>query len=162
MTSVSGLLGAAGMVLAGIGIFVGFYLFPSRPGVSLAIVTTTCVGVVGLLAFVRHVVFFRSDAARLGWATERPDWQFEVGFANLAFGLMGFLAGLGMPGPRVQAVVLIGYAAYLAQAALLHLYRYLTDAERSPGRLWRSVVGTLLFAGMLSVFAARALRGGPG
>lgn len=162
MTGAAGLLGAAGMALAGIGIFVGFSLLESRPGLSLAIVTTTCVGGVGLLAFVRHVVFFRSDAARLGWRTERPDFQFEVGFANLAFGLMGFLAGLGMPDPRVQAVVLIGYAAYLVQAALLHLYRYLTDAERSPARLWRSVVATLLYAGMMSVFAARALRSGLG
>ncbi|MBK6680706.1 MAG: hypothetical protein IPG53_12075 [Ignavibacteriales bacterium] len=45
-------------------------------------------GVVGILAFIRHVVFHKSDALRLGWEADRPDWMFEVGFANLAFGVI--------------------------------------------------------------------------
>ena len=149
----------AGMAVGGIGIFLGFYFLSSRPLTSLALVTGTCVGVVGILAFVRHVLFYRSDAARLGWETDRPDWQFEVGFANLAFGLMGFTVALCTPSFPAFFVVLLGYSAYLTQAALLHLYRYLTNPERSPALLWRSVIGTLLFAAMMSVFAVRAFRG---
>ena len=149
----------AGMAAATVGIFFGFLYLSADPAKALAIVTATGVGVVGVLAFVRHVVFHRSDAARLGWQAERPDWQFEVGFANLAFGLLGCAVAFRSPSYPAFFVVLLGYSAYLAQAAVLHLYRYLTDGERSPARLWRSVVATALFAVMLAIFAARAFRG---
>jgi hypothetical protein len=152
-------LGIISMVIAGIGIFWGFYYLSSRPLMSLTIVTMTCVGIVGILAFVRHVFFFRSDARRLGWQTDRPDWQFEVGFANLAFGIMGYIVAFGVSSFQTHFLVLLGYSVYLVQAALLHLYRYLTDTKRSPARLWRSVIATLLFAGMMIVFAVPAFRG---
>jgi len=89
---------------------------------------------------------------RLGWETDRPDWMFEVGFANLAFGFMGFLSVLAGRGALAQSVVLLGYALYLFQAACLHGYRYFTDAKKNPARLWRSCVATLLFAGMMVFF----------
>ncbi|MCX6911066.1 MAG: hypothetical protein NTY01_23905, partial [Verrucomicrobia bacterium] len=128
------------------------------PLTSIEIVTTTCVGIVGALAFVRHVVFHRSDAERLGWQTERPDWQFEVGFANLAFAIMGGLAAFGSSDFKVHGVVLLGYAVYLFQAAMLHLCRHVTGEKSSAARLWRSVVPTLLYAGMMTFFALFALR----
>ena len=149
----------ASMVIGSIGIFVGFYYLGSAPQLSLSIVTATTVGIVGVLAFVRHVVFHKSDAARLGWETDRPDWMFEVGFANLAFGLMALLVVFAGWGMQAQVVVLLGYAFYLFQAALLHAYRYFTDAERTRARLWRSVIATLLFAGMMAFFAIYALTG---
>lgn len=145
------------MAIGGVGIFCGFYFLSAAPGTSIAIVTVTTVGLVGILAFVRHVVFFRSDAERLGWQTDRPDWMFEVGFANLAFGLMGCWAGLATMDLKLCGVVLGGYGLYLFQAAMLHLYRYLTDERRSPARLWRSVIATLAYAGMMAFFAVRAL-----
>ena len=44
---------------------------------------------VGLLSFVRHAVFHRSDALRMGWDYgARNDFQLEVGFANLAWGVV--------------------------------------------------------------------------
>lgn len=154
----AGWLHFAGMAVAGLGIFFGFYYLPAAPRTALAIVTVTNVGVVGVLAFVRHVFFHRSDTERLGWQTDRPDWAFEVGFANLAFGLMGFLAGLGTREAAAPAIVLLGYSLYLLQAALLHLYRYLTDPKHSRARLWRSVVATLLYVAMMTFFAVHALR----
>ena len=45
----------------------------------------------------------------------------------------------------------------LAQASALHLYRYLTEGNRSQARLWRSVIATSLFAVLMLVSAARAL-----
>ena len=153
------LLHLTGMAVGGIGIFLGFCLLSSRPFTALALVTGTCVGVVGTLAFVRHVIFHRSDAARLGWQTDCPDWQFEVGFANLAFGLTGCLVALWLPSYPAFSVLLLAYSLYLGQAAALHFYRYLTDEHRSPARLWRSVIGTFLFAVMMAVFAVRAFRG---
>jgi len=150
------IISTLGILVGTVGLFLGFYFLGTAPHTSIRIVTFTTVGVVGVLAFVRHVFLFRSDAERLGWQTDRPDWVFEVGFANLAFGAMGLVAGLSSFGSEVQAVVILGYALYLFQAAMLHLYRYLTDARRSPARLWRSVVATLLFAGMMTFFGVRA------
>ena len=147
----------ASMVIGAAGIFLGFYYLGDDPLMALRIVTATTVGVVGVLAFVRHVIFHKSDAERLGWQTDRPDWMFEVGFANLAFGFMGLLAITPVLGKEAQIVVLLGYALYLAQAALLHGYRYFTDAVRSPARLWRSTIATLLYAGMMIFFALYAL-----
>lgn len=145
------------MITGAVGIFFGFYYLGEAPQTSLSIVTLTTVGIVGLMAFVRHVIFHRSDARRLGWETERPDWMFEVGFANLAFSIMAFMAVFGTVAIETQAVVLLGYAFYLFQAAMLHGYRYYTDAERSPSRLWRSFLFTLLYVGMMSFFAFYAL-----
>ena len=153
------IVGIAGMLAGGVGFFLGFYYLSDDPGTALGIVTLATVGVVGLLAFVRHVIFHRSDAARLGWETERPDWMFEVGFANLAFAVMAFVAVLARLGLRAQGLVLLGYGLYLLQAAALHGYRYFTDETKSPARLWRSCIATLLFAGMMLFFAFEALSG---
>jgi uncharacterized membrane protein YfcA len=153
----AGIISIVGMLVGTIGLFFGFFYLSHKPQTSLEIVTITTVGIVGILAFVRHVIFHKSDAKRLGWETERPDWMFEVGFANLAFGFMGFLSVLAEWDMHAQAVVLLGYALYLFQAACLHGYRYFTDEKKSPNRLWRSCLATLLFAGMMAFFALSAL-----
>jgi len=140
-----------------VGIYLGFYYLADDPNTALAIVTATTVGITGVIAFVRHVIFHKSDAKRLGWETDRPDWMFEVGFANLAFGVMGLLPVFLHWGGKAYALVLFGYALYLFQAALLHGYRYATDEKRSPARLWRSCLTTLLYAGMLAYFGSIAL-----
>ena len=153
------LLNLGGMAVGAVGIFIGFWLLSSAPLTALAVVTGTCVGVIGIMAFLRHVVFHREDAARMGWQTDRPDWQFEVGFANLAFGLPGLLVAIWLQSYPAFFVLLLCYSLYLAQAAVLHFYRYLTDGNRSAARLWRSVIGTSLFAALMLVFAYRALQG---
>jgi len=150
-------IGIASMLIGTIGIFVGFYYLSSNPQTSLSIMVVTTVGIVGILAFFRHVVFHKSDAKRLGWETDRPDWMFEVGFANLAFGVVALIAVGLKNGKAAQALILLAYAIYLFQAACLHGYRYFTDKEKSPARLWRSFLSTLLYAGMMSFFAIHAL-----
>jgi uncharacterized membrane protein YfcA len=150
-------IGWLSMAVGTAGIFLGFYYLGDSPQKSLEIMTISSVGIVGVLAFLRHVVFHKSDAARLGWVTERPDWMFEVGFANLAFGIVGFVVVLAPLGIHAQAAILLAYAIYLLQAGLWHGYRYFTDPVKSPARLWRSCLSTLLFAGMMSFFALHAL-----
>lgn len=146
-----------GMLAGTVGIFFGFFYLSNNPQMSLYIVTFTTVGITGVLGFVRHVIFHKSDAKRLGWETEKPDWMFEVGFANFAFGFMGIISVLAEWGMHVQAVVLLGYALYLFQAACLHGYRYFTDEIKSPARLRRSFLTTLLLACMMTFFALNAL-----
>ncbi len=144
-------------MVGAIGIFFGFYYLAKDAELAVKIVTFTTVGIVGTLAFVRHFVFHKSDAKRLGWETGRPDWMFEVGFANLAFGLMGLISVVTNLGIQTQALALLGYSIYLFQAAMLHGYRYFTDEIKSASRLWRSFLSTLLFAGMMAFFALRIL-----
>jgi len=145
----AGILGMTGMVVGSIGIFFGFYFLANKPLTSLEILTITTVGIVGVLAYIRHFIFHKSDAKRLGWETDRPDWIFEVGFANLAFGFMGIFSVVAQWGKFAMALTIFGYALYLFQAGCLHGYRYFTDEKKSPARLWRATIPTLLYAGMM-------------
>jgi hypothetical protein len=83
----------------------------------LAVVTPTAVG---LLAFVRHFHFHQSDAKG---ESIRPEFPYEVRFANLAFALVAFLAyfggwAVGACGPRLRPVSSAGGApAHLAVRA---------------------------------------------
>jgi len=146
-------------IVGGTGIFLCFGRMGDTGG-YMELLAITTVGIVGSLSFIRHVVFHTSDAKRMGWETDRPDWMFEVGFANLAFGFMGFLASLAHWGDRALVLIVLGYALYLFQAATLHLYRFLTDAKRSQARLWRSVVPATLYSGMMAWLAIAALSSG--
>jgi hypothetical protein len=150
-------IGLSGIAVSSVGIFFGFYYFFSDDlSTSIAIVTITTVGITGVLAFIRHVIFHKDDAKQLGWETERPDWMFEVGFANLAFGIGGLLAVLASLGVHAQAVALLAYAAYLFQAAGLHGYRYVTDETKNPVRLWRYCLLTALLAALMTFFGVQA------
>jgi hypothetical protein len=60
-------------------------------------------------------------------------------------------------GVKAQALVLLGYALYLFQAAMLHLYCYLRDEVRSRARLYRAVLLTLVMVAMMTFFAISAL-----
>jgi hypothetical protein len=150
---VAGIIQYISMFIGSVGIFIGFYYLGTNPDISISVVTLTTVGIVGILAFVRHVIFHESDAKRLGWETDRPDWMFEVGFSNLAFGIIALLSVMCNQGTNAQSLVLLGYAMYLLQAAVLHGYRYFTDGRKSQARLWRSCVSTFLYAGMMAFFS---------
>jgi hypothetical protein len=150
------LIGYLGMAAGTIGIFFGFF-YMNTLSTSTMIVTLTTVGIAGILAFIRHFFFHKSDAKRLGWETDRPDWMFEVGFANLGFGVAGLVAAIAGLSAAALAIVLLAYALYLTQAGLLHGYRYVTGPVRSPAKLWRSCVATLVYAFMMLFFAVRAL-----
>lgn len=158
MHSMAKLISIAGMVVGAVGIFFGFYFLARAPALALSIVTGTTVGIAGVLAFIRHVVFHRSDAARLGWETDQPDWMFEVGFANLAFGAMGLLtAGINLGGGDCtshRAARLLnlplsgGHAPWLS---VFHDCRAITDpALAQCGR-------HALYAAMMMFFAVHAL-----
>ncbi|MBA4393493.1 MAG: hypothetical protein C0407_08055 [Desulfobacca sp.] len=151
------IIGYISMLIGTVGIFFGFFYLSHHPNLSIQIITFCTVGIVGILAFVRHFIFQKSDAKRLGWETDRPEWVFEVGFANLAFGIIGILTSYWYYSAQTQAVIVLGYAIYLLQAGLLHGYIYFTDGKKSAARLWRSCAATLLYSGMMSFFALRIL-----
>jgi hypothetical protein len=113
-------------LIAGIfGVGVGISRLPDAAS-ALAVVTPTAVGLVGLLAFVRHFLFHQSDAKRLGWESIRPEFQYEVGFCQPGLrvgGLLGVLRRVGSGrtsccGPWLRPVSSAGgVAAHLAVRA---------------------------------------------
>ena len=146
----------AGFVAGAAGLSLGFARLPEEPAAVRA-AALGAVGGVGALAFVRHVLFARADAARIGWAAAGGSgFQLETGFANLGFAVAAAFAVLGNWGTGAYAAVTLGYGLYLAQAALLHL----RDARRPgyTGNIWTGVVGSLTIAACLLFFAAHALH----
>src|SRR3712207_7908415 len=124
-------------LIAGVfGVGVGISRLPDAAS-ALAVVTPTAVGLVGLLAFVRHFLFHKSDAKRLGWESIRPEFQYEVGFANLAFAVVAFLVYFGGWAVAAQVAVVLGYGLDLLQAALLP-NRPFVHGDGRPRRLVRS------------------------
>ncbi len=143
-------------LIAGIfGVWVGLSRLPDAAS-ALEIVTPTAVGLVGLLAFVRHFVFHESDAKRLGWESGRPEFQYEVGFANLAFALVAFLVYFGGWAVAAHVTVVLGYGLYLLQAAILHTWH----SVRGEGRLRRllqSALPALVFSLLVIYLAISAM-----
>jgi hypothetical protein len=143
-------------LIAGIfGVGVGIWRLPDAAS-ALAIVTPTAVGLVGLLAFVRHFLFHQSDAKRLGWESNRPEFQYEVGFANLAFALVAFLAYFGGWAVAAQVAVVLGYGLYLLQTALLHTWQSVYGEGRLR-RLLRSALPALVFSLLMIYLAVEAM-----
>jgi hypothetical protein len=143
-------------LIAGIfGVGVGIWRLPDAAS-AFAVVTPTAVGLVGLLAFFRHFVFHGSDAKRLGWESTGPEFQYEVGFANLAFALVAFLAYFGGWAVAAQVAVVLGYGLYLLQAALLHTWRSV-HREGRLRRLLQSALPALVFSLLMIYLAVNAM-----
>ena len=132
------------LVAGVLGLGVGFSRLPDAAS-ALAVATPTAVGLIGLLAFLRHFIFHESDAKRLGWESGRPEFQYEVGFANLAFALVAFWAYFGGWGVGAQAAVVLGFGLYLLQAALLHTWQSVRG-EGGLRRLLQSALPALVFS----------------
>ena len=154
--AVASALFAATIVTTIIGIFVTIYLLLSDPGLAYRVAAAVLVGVVGILSFLRHSVFYRSDQARMGWTQDRPEFQLEVGYANLAIGLIALMAAGLDWGPLACAISLLTYGTYLLCALLLHLYEVVYVVE-IRGRATKSVVNTAFFVAALYIFGFLAL-----
>ena len=143
-------------LIAGIfGVGVGIWRLPDAAS-ALAVVTPTAVGLVGLLAFVRHFLFHKSDAKRLGWESNRSEFQYEVGFANLALALVAFMAYFGGWALAAQVAVALGYGLYLLQAALLHTWQSVYGEGRLR-RLFQRALPALVFSLLMIYLAVEAM-----
>jgi hypothetical protein len=153
------LLMGATMVVSIIGIFIGiFFLFISTD-TAIRIASAVLVGGVGIISFVRHSIYYKSDQVRMGWRQDHPEFQLEVGYANLAFGIWGLVAA-AFNWILVCGVMLAIYATYLLCALFLHLYEahawedlHITG-HRS--RAIKSVISTGFFVVVLFGFAVVA------
>jgi hypothetical protein len=141
-----------------VGVAVAFYYLGDDDRAALTALTLAYAVVMGLLSWVRHVLAWKADAARLdveGQAT--PFFQWEVGFANGAFAIAGLMAVVFDWGVAAMAAAVLGYAAYLLQAALLNGRRYFSGESRTPARLWGSFVANAALCILVAVIAFTAL-----
>lgn len=138
----SALLMGLSYAVAGVGFFLTGLLDP--PSLEWAVLLG--VGGPTVAGFVRHVLLWRGDSARLGFATPDPSWMWEVGFANLAIAVAAVLTGLLDWGVGAQVAVLVTMGTYMAGATLVHVL----DRRRKGAAYTRN---PLLSIGMPLVYA---------
>jgi len=86
----------------------------------------------GLLAAYAHVFMGPETAQRIGWEPGSP-FQFEIGMANLSYGVLGvlsFWAGL-----RFKAATVIGWSILLLGCFVGHLLNYYETGNTAPYNL---------------------------
>jgi len=157
---IASFLFAATLVVTLVGIFSTIYYLFVDPLLAFRIAAGVLVGVVGILSFIRHSVFYQSDQARMGWHQDHPEFQLEVGYANLAIGMVALLAAGLNWGPLACGMMLLIYGIYLLCALLLHVHEALfaRDIRR---RAMKSVINTGIFVIVLLIFAGLALSASP-
>lgn len=88
------------------------------------------VGVGGLWGFIGHVFFADRVAAYIGWPQGSP-FQFEVGIANLAFGILGLLC-IRIRGDFWTATI-ISSSTFLLGDAYGHIRDIIVNGNYAPG-----------------------------
>ncbi|NPV62019.1 MAG: hypothetical protein HPY61_05205 [Methanotrichaceae archaeon] len=147
----------ATILTAAAGTFFGiFFLFISAE-TAIRVATALMVGVVGILSFLRHSIFYRSDQVRMNWMQENPQFQIEVGIANLSIGTIALVVSLLDWGAQACGITLMIYGLYI----LLTLVVHARDALHSPEKNKRPIAkigNSALFALILFGFAFFALQ----
>lgn len=88
------------------------------------------VGIASLIGFIGHVFFADRVAIDIGWATGSP-FQQEVGFANLAIGILGITC-IWFRGNYWVATV-IAATIFLWGAAYVHIMDLIVHSNYTPG-----------------------------
>lgn len=93
------------IIVGAAGLMSGYYVLSDNNIADAPdIVVVISVGAVGLFSFAGHLIFHEGDARRLGWESDKPYYQYEVGFAHLAFALAAFVAYFGNWGVAAKAM----------------------------------------------------------
>jgi hypothetical protein len=149
----------ATMASTTIGVILGIILLFINIDLAVRTAAAILVGVVGIISFVRHSVYYQSDQVRMGWRQDHPEFQIEVGYANLAVGIWALVAAVFSWG-LVCGVAIAIYATYLLCALLLHIFEAKAwedlhiPAHRS--RVIRSIISTGFFVVVLIGFCVVA------
>jgi hypothetical protein len=139
------------------GIFFGIYFLFTDVETAIRIATALMVGVVGILSFLRHSVFYQSDQARMGWTQDNPQFQIEVGLANLSIGVAALAASLLGWGSSAYGMALLIYGLYIFCALLLHIRDALPHPEKR-GHAMPRIANCAIFSLALLGFAFFALH----
>ena len=149
----------ASIVATVVGIFLAIFLLFVNPALAVTVALVVLVGSVGILSFFRHTIFFRSDQVRMGWTSDRPQFQMEVGYANLAIGVMALATAVFSWGMTAAAVSFFTYGFYLLGALAVHIRDVRMDRALKKKKM-PSIVNTAIFVVFLFLFGAVALMQG--
>jgi hypothetical protein len=142
-----------------IGLFIGYSkLFENNLDAAPDTITITSVGIVGLFSYVGHLIFHKSDARRLGWESDKPYYQYEVGFAHLAFALIALFTYFGNWGFEAKVLTVMGYTIYLLQIGILYTWRCFTEHKIFSRYFLRHAISTLVYVGLMFYFVARVIK----
>lgn len=142
-----------------IGLYLGYnYLFGNNLDAALDTITITAVGIVALLSFTGHLIFHRSDARRLGWESDKPYYQYEVGFAHLTFALIAFFTYFGNWGLAAKVLTILGYTIYLLQIGILYTWRSFSEHRIFSLYFLRHAILTLAYVGLMFYFVAQVMK----
>lgn len=105
----------------------------------------------------QHGAWYCSDQARMGWVQEHPQFQMEVGYANLAIGFSA-LAAAGLSWGRLAyAISFFTYGLYLCGALAIHICGFRANPSQ---RGEKSIMNTAFFVVVLFGFGFFALFSG--
>jgi hypothetical protein len=98
------------------------------------------VGASGLSGFFGHVFIPDTVAASIDWPKGSP-FQQELGFAGLAFGVLGFIAAGRRDGFREATVIAV--AIFGGGATLVHVFDIIQDGNLAAGNSIQNVANLL-------------------
>jgi len=154
------LLMGATMAASMIGIFVGIFFLFLNIDIAVRIAAAILVGVVGIISYVRHSIYYKSDQIRMGWRQDHPEFQLEVGYANLAIGLWALIIAAFNWGSFACGLIIAIYATYLLCTLSLHIFEARAEGDlhitAHRSRAMRSVFSTGFFVLVQFGFAAIA------
>lgn len=102
---------------------------PQSVEVFLGYVFLFCVGIMSLLAAYAHVFMGPETAQSIGWPSGSP-FQFEIGMANLSYGVLGVLA-FWIRG-RFWDACAIGWSVFVLGCFYGHLVQYYQFHDVAP------------------------------
>jgi len=88
------------------------------------------IGVQGWMTGCGHMFFGEPVAESIGWPEKTP-WQWEVGLASLATGLLGVMAS-GF-GDEFTLATIIAFSVFYLGAAVGHVREMVTERNFAPG-----------------------------
>ncbi len=114
-------------------------------------VALLAVSLPGLFTFVMHVFFAETTAEHIGWQTS--PFQFEVGMADLAIGVLGVVAFYPSMGFRVATV--LATVCWLGGDAVGHIRQMVIAHNFAPGNagswFWTDVLVPLLMVALVGL-----------
>jgi hypothetical protein len=115
------------------------------------------IGITSLVGFVGHVFFAEQAAANIGWAAGSP-FQREVGFANLAIGVLGITC-IWLRGTYWVATV-VAATVFLWGAAYGHIVDIVVHGNYAPGNAGGALYDDILMPLITIILLAAYVRTG--
>lgn len=99
------------------------------------------VGFIGVYGFIMHVFFAEFTAQQIGW--QNNPFQYEVGIANLSYGVLGLLAFWSSK-YHFRLATGIGFSVWFFGDGIGHIYQAVTAGNFAPYN-----VGTVLYTDLI-------------